>query len=156
MGKIMKSLLSAIILLSASSAFAASGLEITGFRQIKNISAAKIYHFQDKEEFIISKNRFDNVDAARSFCKSMKSKLDTELSTLVIAMSGAAEADKFLNQSITFKIKKNSGVWQWIGTNDNVVLLIDGQGMRDQELSVDELSKITKVSLPAICVRSLK
>jgi hypothetical protein len=152
----MKRLFGAFILVASVSAFAGNALEMTGFRVIKNTSSAKILTFQDKEEFIISKARFSSAGEARKFCKREKSKLDSELNSLLIAMSGAAEVDKFMNDSISFSFNKRTGIWQWTGVNDNIVIMIDGQGTRTHEVEVEELNRLTKVALPAICVRPLK
>jgi hypothetical protein len=152
----MKSVFGTFLLFVSMTSFAGTELEMTGFRLIKNTSSAKTFHFHDKEEFIISKSRFKSTGEARQFCTDRKSKLDTEFNSLLIAMSGAATVDKFMNGAITFNFNKRSGIWQWIGNSENIYLMIDGEGTRAHEVEVEELSRLTKVTLSAICVRSLK
>lgn len=151
----MKKLLTGLLIIGTFSAFAQSSLEITGFKLISNTSKMQVLTFQDSMEFKISKERFLSQETAIQFCKKQNSKLDTETNSLLIAMSGAANISSFLKQSITFKIGDSSGIWQWSGEKGKVTMMFDGQGVSAEEVLANDLNRVIRLSLPAICIRNL-
>lgn len=151
-----KTLIITTVLLNAIPAFSSDSLDITGFRIIKDDSEAMVLHFQDQSEFIISKKRFHHQAGAIAFCKQKGSRIDTGFNSLLIGMSGATNFNKFLNDSISFRINKQTGIWQWKGSGDKVTILLDGRGMDAEDVSIDDLNEVTEVKLPAICLKSLK
>lgn len=116
----------------------------------------ELKHFKGVS-LIISKNRFTEQKSAEAFCASMGSSLDTKFKALLIAMSGAAKVDKFLNETISFNYKNGnktaSGIWEWSGKNNTISIMMDGQGAGIETAPVEELRQVmTDLSLPAICL----
>ena len=136
-------------------AFGQPDLEMTGFKVMENTSKVQVLNFQNSTEFRISKERFLNQQSAIQFCIGQKSKLDTKFNALLIAMSGAANVSSFLNESISFKIRETSGIWQWSRLNDKVTVMLNGNGTVTEEIAIEDLNKVVQISLPAICVKNL-
>ncbi len=145
-----------VLLLSVSGARAADSdsvaLEMTGFRMEQDGLHATTWSFRDQLKLIISKKRFMTEKAAQEFCKSYRSTLDTEFSALLIAMSGASSQSKVLHESISWKIQDRSGIWQWVGKDRQILVLTDGEGMREEVISEKQLTKLAPEGVPAICV----
>lgn len=141
--------------LLSTTAFANDDIAITGFTITKNNPVAMELKFRDQLKLTISKKRFNNQKSAEAFCLSQKSKLDQDFSVLLIAMSGAANFNSFLNSAITFKVTKGSetrsGIWSWTGKDNKIKVMLDGGGTQTDDLSPEELATILKVELPAIC-----
>ena len=136
---------------------------LSGFVTVKNNSKAMTLNFQDEMQFVISKAKFKSQNQAEKFCKDQKSALDTEFNSMLIAMSGATEENKFLDKSISIKITNPkdksdfvTGIAQWSGKDNTIAMAKDGGGSEVGEVSIAEMSKYTKAELPAICVKKLK
>ncbi len=134
-------------------------ISISGFSILKNTDKAMTLRFRGEKEFIISKARFKSESDARSFCRMHKSALDTDFSVLMMAMSGAADLDRFIEKSITFKFNSNSsGIWSWSGkSNNGITMMFDGRGTSTHEVAVLKLNATVgfEVELPAVCSKSL-
>jgi hypothetical protein len=152
----MKAFLFSLIALGSFSVFGQTALDLTGFKVISNTATVKVYNFRDEMEFKISKARFSTHESAVEFCEKQKSKLDVDYNSLLIAMSGAPNFDEFLKESIAFKVKDASGIWQWSKEKDNVTYMIDGHGVSADDISMKDMSNLKiEISLPAICVKKL-
>lgn len=144
-------------------AFGQDALTRSGFKVMEDTKILQRLHFQDSLEFKISKERFSKSKSAQNFCDLQKSNIDTEFNALLIAMSGAANASKFLRDSITFEVKdpsgsekKVTGIWQWSPASGKILFMYDGRGTDTEEVSVEDVSRAIKVQIPAICVKNLK
>ncbi len=138
--------------LTASVSLGSDALETTGFQMEQDGLYATTWNFRDQVTLIISKRGFKTEKAAKEFCKSYNSELDTEFSALTIAMSGAALHSKVLEKAISWKIMDRSGIWQWVGKDQKILVLTDGQGLQEELISERHLSKVAIEGVPAICV----
>lgn len=152
--------------LVTTASFAQTAMEMAGFKQLESKSDYKKFKFQDEDVFVISSKKFSSQSDAEKFCKLHKMTLDTDGSALLFAMSGAAEANKFIKEAVTYKVSvkvedetsSESGIWFWAGTEDKIVLVRDGGGMSSETITPKEYEQVMKKkpALSAICTAPLK
>lgn len=140
--------------------FDAYAFEMAGFSITKNNSKVLGLRHHTDLNLEISKERFRTEKDANVFCKSIGMKLDTEMHSLLLAMSGLANVSDFVKDTIVFKYPASSGIMQWAGKGkETLLMMFDGRGTQDYEVPVSELNsqidqsngEIERVNLPAIC-----
>ena len=153
-------LYSFIIIPMASYAGEYDDLEQLGFRVVEDSDVKLHFKIHGKEDLIISKKRFANSLDANQFCQAHSVPQNGLFSALMLAMSGAADGHKFLEEAIVFDFSEwtnsrySSGIWAWSGTGrDNVAMMFDGHGMdvKEKSLSAINAKYHTDFTLPALC-----
>jgi hypothetical protein len=129
---------------------------------VKESPAAMTLLHGEEFELTISRDRFYKMDAAQAFCASQGSTLDTDFNALLVSMSGAADANRFLRNAVTFSYSNGkrdvTGVWAWAGQGDKIKLMYD-KGLDAEEVTSKEMTKRAQtvlVELPAICIKKVE
>jgi hypothetical protein len=148
-------LAAAMLSLSGPSGVASEQPGASGFQMLRDGLHATTWSFRDELTLIISKGRFKTEKKAKEFCKSYRSVLDTDFNSLLIAMSGASNESKFLSDTISFRVNGRTGIWQWLGKDRQILILLDGEGMREKTIGEDEIEQISRDGVPAICTSKL-
>lgn len=145
--------------LLSNAALAQTALDLAGFEVKSNNLKLMKLNYGDESEYIISKEKFKDAESAKKFCSTQGSTLSSVDGLFLLAMSGAMNSDRFLEKAFAFKISNKgevaTGLWTWDASGD-VLSVIDGDGGAVVRAPINEIGKMFKVRIPALCVKSLK
>ena len=142
----MKKLLFVLLLSTSLSSFAEIDiLPTTGFTITQENEIQMDLQHHNGTKLILSKDSFVSEKDAENFCTDRNSKLDKSFTVLLLAMSGAATANKFISKFISFDFKGKSGIFSWTGEGKNHILFMhDGGGSSSDEIHVDEVNRLIR------------
>ncbi len=152
-------------------------LDVSGFSKSSEDATSCTYQFRDEDQYVVSKEKFQTIEAAKSFCSHYSNHhLAKPEEVLLIAMSGT---DHNIRNAIIFKYGEpfnKSGLVAWINADKDqsvtkgadIFMMYDGEGTDTDALNLAELNKglskaninlkkkVALLQLNAICVENLK